>query len=97
MSKAKLKAGAVTGSVKFNITAYWGNDDAESVIKVSRRRWRALQDGMAYETSAWGWYEGRRFSVSWAFRDSRVTIDSADGGQCVVDLPVSELIVTTPE
>jgi hypothetical protein len=36
-------------------TAYWGNDDAESSIKLSRKQWAAIQAGAEYETRAWGW------------------------------------------
>lgn len=75
------------------LTAYWGNDDAESTIKVSRRRWEAIQKGSEYKTSAWGWYEGRRFSVSWCFVRGEVSIDGDDGSQCVVKNSVSDLIV----
>lgn len=75
------------------LTAYWGNDDAESTIKVSRARWKKIQDGAVYVTSAWGWYEGSRFSVAWCFSNGEVTINGDVGMQCVVDLPVSELIV----
>lgn len=74
------------------LTAYWGNDDAESTIKVSPRRWEAIQEGANYETSAWGWYEGRRFSVDWRFAGGNVSIDGEDGRQCVVEIPISELI-----
>lgn len=82
--------------VYVELTAYWGNDDAESTIKVSRRRWQSIQDGSSYETSAWGWYEGGRFSVAWRFSGALVTIDGEDGMQCAVDLPVSDLIVHLP-
>ena len=73
------------------LTAVWGNDDAESTIEISRRRWRDIQDGAHYKTSAWSWYEGDRFSVFWRFADAKVSIDGEDMMQCVVDLPVSEL------
>jgi hypothetical protein len=77
------------------ITAYWGNDDAESTIKVSRRRWKEIQEGAEYATTAWGWYEGSRFSVAWSFAGGEVSIDGDDGMQCVVDLPICELIAQT--
>ncbi len=75
------------------LTAYWGNGDAESTIRVSRRRWKEIQEGVEYGTSAWGWYEGRRFSVSWNFVDGEVSIGGEDGMQCVLELPISELVV----
>lgn len=75
------------------LTAYWGDDDAESTIRVSLRRWREIQEGAEYGTRAWGWYEGGRLSVAWYFDGGRVSIDGEGGMQCVVDLPVSELVV----
>ena len=77
------------------ITACWGSDDAESTTRISRRRWKAIQEGAEYETTADGWYEGSRVSVTWSFADGKVSIDGNDGMQCVVDLPISELIVHT--
>lgn len=75
------------------LTAFWGNDDAESTIKLSRRRWKAIRAGAEYSTSAWSWYEGKRDSVAWSFTGGNVTIDGKDGRQCKVENPVEELIV----
>lgn len=75
------------------LTALWGNDDAESTIKISCSQWKKIQAGGKYEMSAWGWYEGSRFPVAWKFADETVTIDGEDGMQCVLGLSVSELIV----
>lgn len=77
------------------LTAVWGNDDAESSIKVSRRRWKEIQEGGEYTTSAWSWYEGRRFSVAWHFADGQLSIHGEDGMECVIDEPIEELIVQT--
>jgi hypothetical protein len=38
------------------LTAFWGNDDAESSIRISRRRWNAIQSGAEYEVNAASWY-----------------------------------------
>lgn len=81
--------------IHIQLTAVWGNDDAESTIKVSRRRWKLIQDGAEYETSAWSWYEGSRFSVGWHFSDGTVSVSGEDGMECVSMLPVEELIVHT--
>lgn len=78
--------------ISVEVTAYWGNDDAESTIKISRRRWQAILDGADYTTTAWSWYEGKRHSVAWSFANGGVSIDGKDGGQCVVDQPVSTLV-----
>lgn len=81
------------------LTAVWGNDDADSTIKVSRRRWKEIQDGAEYDTSAWSYYEGRRYSVGWHFSGGEVSVFGEDGMECVVGLPVSELIahINQPE
>jgi hypothetical protein len=79
--------------VHVELTARWGNDDAESTIKVSRRRWKAIQDGAEFVAVAWGWYEGRRFPVVWRFANGEVSVDGEDGMQCVVAGVVSDLSV----
>ncbi|MFN4944024.1 MAG: hypothetical protein ACK5G9_09565 [Akkermansiaceae bacterium] len=75
------------------LTAVWGNDDADSTIKVSRGLWKKIQDGAEYVASAWSWYEGRRSSVCWHFSDAKVSIYGDDGMECTIELPVMELII----
>jgi len=79
--------------VYVELTAVWGNDDADSAIKVSRSRWQKIQSGAEYETSAWSWYEGKRYSVNWHFAEGEVSVYGENGMECVVELPVEELIV----
>ena len=79
--------------VHVELTAVWGNDDAESTIKISRRRWQEIRKGAEHFESAWSWYEGRRYPVTWSFSRGMVSIDGDDGMQCVVDDPVDELVV----
>lgn len=81
--------------VHVELTALWGNNDAESTIKVSRRKWDEIQKGAKYDTTAWGCYEDQRFPVAWTFNGGEVSIDGDDGMQCVAELPVTELIVKT--
>ena len=83
--------------IHVQLTALWGNDDAESSIRISRRRWSAIQNGGAYEVTASSTYEGKRHQVVWRFTHSQVSIDGDDGMQCVVDLPVTDLTTTTVE
>ena len=90
-----MKKKSAKPRVYVELTAVWGNDDADSIIKVSRRRWNEIQAGAEYEISAWSWYEGERSSVAWSFSGGAVSIDGDDGMQCVADLPVSELIAQT--
>ena len=79
--------------VYVKLTAVWGNDDADSTIKVSRRRWQAINAGAEYVTSASSWYEGRRYSVTWSFANGRVSVYGGGGGQCVNEDPLCELFV----
>jgi hypothetical protein len=76
-----------------HVTAYWGNDDAESSIKLSHKQWAAIQAGAEHAARAWGWYEGTRFSVHWSFINGRVSIDGPDGMGCIFEVPVAELSV----
>ena len=77
------------------LTASWGNGDADSAIKVSPARWKAITEGGAYETSAWAWYEGERFSAYWTFRNGNFSVDAGDGLESIVDDPLAALIVET--
>lgn len=90
-----MKKNQSIARVYVRLTAFWGNDDEESTIKVSRRRWKEIQEGANYSTSAWSWFEGVRSTVFWDFADGNVSIDGFDGMQCIAELPVSELIVHT--
>ena len=77
------------------LTAYWGDDAAESTVKISLSRWKAITEGGAYETTAWGWYEGGRFSVSWQFQNGSFSVLAEDENDCIIDAPIEELIVQT--
>jgi hypothetical protein len=79
------------------LTALWGNSDAESTIKVSRRRWKEIQEGSTFTKNAWGYYEGERFPVTWSFSHGEFSIDGPDAAQCVLDAPVAELHVEEPD
>ena len=83
--------------IYIQLTALWGNDDAESSIRISRRRWNAIQNGAAEEVDATSTYEGKKSPVVWRFADGRVSIEGDDGMECIVDLPVTDLITTTVE
>jgi len=88
-----MKKKAAKPRIYIELTAVWGNDDADSSIKVSRRRWKAIQEGTEYGTSGWGWYEGSRFPVVWSFSDGKVSVYGPDCLDCVIDHPVEKLIV----
>ena len=81
--------------IHVQLNALWGNDDAESHIRISRRRWSDIQKGAAYEVCTTSTYEGKRHPVTWRFAHGKVSIDGDDGMECVVNLPVTELITTT--
>ncbi len=79
------------------LTAIWGNDDAESSIRISRGCWKKILLGASYEQSAWAWYEGKRFSVLWEFSNKAISISGRDWAQYLVDEPVEQLIVTVSD
>jgi hypothetical protein len=63
------------------LIAIWGNDDAESQIKISPRLWAEIQAGATYSQGAWSHYEGRRYHVRWSFKNGKVSIDGEDDMQ----------------
>ena len=96
-----MKKESTKTRISVKLTAVWGNDDADSTIKVSRRRWKQIQEGAEYETSAWSWYEGSRYRVAWRFSDREVSVfvtgrGDFEGMECVVGLPIEELIIQMP-
>ena len=81
---------------RIQLTAVWGNEDAQSSVLVSRRRWTAIQRGAEFTVDASSSYEGKRYKVVWRFANGQVSIDGVDGMECVVCLPVGELVSTDP-
>ena len=80
-------------SINITLTALWGNGDAESSIRVSRRIWEKINAGMKFSADSTGWYEGTHQSVYWRFVDGKVYIDGEDGMQCIVGDTIDSLIV----
>ena len=78
------------------LTAYWGNGDADSTIQITPQQWKVIKSGGGFQKSASSFYEGEIDEVTWLFSNSRVSIDGNDGMQCIVDLPVDELIRNGP-
>jgi hypothetical protein len=76
------------------LTVFWDNDDAESRIRISRRRWNSIQRGAEYLVNAASWYEGKRYPVVWRFVYGKEWIDGERGMKCIVDLPVTGLIAS---
>ena len=81
--------------VFIELSTMWGNGDVGSSIRISRRRWKAIQEGAMFEASSTSYYEGTRFTNFWTFANAKVNIDGEDGRECVVELPVDELYVDT--
>ena len=81
---------------RIELTAVWGNEDAQSSVLVSRRRWIAIQSGAEFTVDASSSYEGKRYKVVWRFANGQVSIAGEDGMECVVGLPVGELVSTDP-
>ena len=98
IGKASVKPLKIEGMTRTHIqlTAVWGNDDAQSSVLVSRRRWTAIQSGAEYTVDAASFYEGKRYKVVWRFANRQVSIDGEDGMECVVGRSLSELVSTDP-
>jgi hypothetical protein len=60
------------------------------MIKISPTQWKKIQAGGEFERSAWGYYEGQRFSVEWRFKDRTVTISGGDR-ECIIGDPIEDL------
>ena len=57
------------------ITVFWGiNDDAFSTIRISKSKWTKILAGESFQKPALGWYERKRFRVSWVLEDKNVSI-----------------------
>lgn len=74
------------------LTAFWGNDDADSTIRISSREWQQICDGAEYDTFGSSYYEGKRSSVSWKFNNGRVSIFGNNGQEYIYDAAISILI-----
>ncbi len=75
------------------ITAYWGNDDASSTIRLRRSIWNRIKDGGDYVRGAHSWYEGKRYVCRWYFSDGRVSISGSDCSDHLLAEPIEELMV----
>lgn len=53
---------------RIELTAVWGNEDAQSSVLVSRRRWTAIQRGAVHTVDAASSYEGKLVQGSLAIR-----------------------------
>ena len=71
--------------VMYLVNIYWGNDDAHSAIKIKSKTWGHILLGEAFTKVSWGYYEGRRFSVTWTFNQGLLTIQGPDGMVPVID------------
>ena len=76
-------------------TVFWGNDDADSSIKLSSSNWEKIQLGAEFEKSTWSYYEGKRSRVRWAFKDKHFSIFGEDGEEFICDEPIENLIQQT--
>jgi len=78
-------------------TIFWGNDDADSSIKLSSSNWEKIQLGAGFEKPAWSYYEGKRSRVCWVFKNKHFSVYGEDGEQFICDEPIEQLIQQTSE
>lgn len=77
------------------ITAYWGNDDVSASLRISKANWQFILNGGKYYGTCKYYYEGASYTADWYFNKGVVNISGSDGRDCVLDMPVSELIIDT--
>ena len=76
------------------LTAFWGNDDVESTIKMSRRQWRKIVNGDSYQTTSCSYYEGEKFYVEWSFCDNEISIWDHNGASRLEGASFDELMIS---
>jgi len=76
---------------KLELTAVWGNDDCESTIIVTGDTWEKIKNGEEESIVAAGHGDGKRFPVTWLFKDKLLTIEGEDCAQHVLDLNIDEI------
>ena len=75
------------------LNALWRSGDEESTIRISARDWKKIKQGEELEKRGWAYFENSRFSVTWKFKGSEVSISSVDRG-CLFNEPLEKLRVT---
>ncbi len=78
---------------KVKLTAFWGNDDAESTIIIPSNTWDDINKGGSYSLNADSYYEGNKSEVVWVFENKIFSIYGEDGLQCVYEMPIKDLII----
>lgn len=76
------------------LTAFWGNDDAESTIKMSRRQWQKIMNGDSYETTSKSYYEGEKFEIEWSFCNNKISIWDHEGANRIEGASLDELMIS---
>jgi hypothetical protein len=69
------------------------DDAAESGISLTLEQWNLIQNGGEHVEKSEVCYDGNSECVTWLFKDGLVTIDGEEGGQWLVNSPISELFV----
>lgn len=84
---------AVGHKTGIELTAYWGNGDAESTISVSDTCWQSIRAGAKCEIPGLSVYEGSHYQVTCSFSNREVSIYGDDACELLLDYPVEELIL----
>lgn len=75
------------------LTAYWGNDDVSATIRISKATWQSILNGGKHSAECKYHYEGSSYTADWFFNKRLVNIYGSDGRDCVLDMPIEELII----
>ena len=79
--------------MKVTVTAFWGNDDASSTIRISKAKWTKILAGEGLHKPAWSWYEGKRSRVSWVIEDKKCSIIGSEYVIWVENISLDELTI----
>ena len=87
------RLGLVFGKDGVKVTAFWGNDDAESTVELSREAWERVKRGGRHVIVGQSAYEGRSESVAWSFEDRCIWINGNEGAQHINGDSIESLVV----
>lgn len=60
------------------VTAYWGNDDAFSTIRMRRIIWCKIKEGASHKRGSYLWYKGLRYFCYWVFSGGLASVSGSD-------------------
>lgn len=75
------------------LVCFWGNDDADSRVRISIKQWNVILQGGSFSRSTWGYYEGKRERVFWEIDNHSLNISGESGADYIIDGSIDDLFV----